>query len=175
MGTILCKVSVLTAGLMLVAAGSACGGDGNDSASSTAEETTTTATTAPPAGPVVGDRVETSKGNSVTVFSYDQPTPAPATVEPRSGMEFATVDAEFCLGPEDNGYAVRSDYFELLMPDDTQRLAVTGVREPALIKTDLEEEGDCVRGYVTFEVPVGERAAFVLGAGSQPPVRWVVT
>lgn len=140
------------------------------------EEATTTTTEAPDF--VVGDRVESALGNFVTVYSYEQPAaPNNEFLEPGPGNEFAVADIEACLGvdpPDGNTIGVNPFDFELIMPDNTRRQAAFAVRDPALNFTELFAAGDCVRGFVSFEVPVGVRPSQIVDLLTDPQIRWNV-
>lgn len=112
---------------------------------------------------VVGDRMETARGNFVQVFSYEQPVlPPDGFTPPSTGQEFAVIDVEACAGPTDEaGRAVNPFDFELVMPDNTRRQAEIPVREPALNYVELPKAGDCARGFVSFQVPAGQRPAYI--------------
>jgi hypothetical protein len=153
--------------------------------STTRPTTTTTTTTAPPTttttereGFVVGDRIETSGGDSVQVFAYEQPVPPPDEfTTPSPGMEWAVIDVEACAGPTDDDTGLRAVNpfdFELRMPDNTRISADFAVREPALNHVDLPYANDCARGFVSFQVPAGQRPRAVEDIVTEPPIRWTV-
>ena len=53
-------------------------------------------------------------------------------------------------------------------------------KDPALNYTKVGT-GDCVRGWITYEVPAGQRPSLVLytvsasNGGTPPPIKWAVT
>lgn len=165
----------------------ACGGDDDDGAqpqlaeeqpSETVTErptVETTTTVPPPAQFVVGDRVETALGNFVTLYSYEQPVPPPEFITPEEGNELAVADVEACLGttPTTDVFVNPFD-FELIMPDNTRRGATFAAREPALNDTQLVAVGDCVRGFVSFQVPIGQRPVFLVDTLTDPQIRWAI-
>jgi hypothetical protein len=187
---------VLTATVALVLA-TACGDD-SAVGPTLAETTTTTApTTAPdsqdedtgtttttselaprqPAEFTVGDRVESAAGNFLQVYTYEQPVAAPEFWDPDPGNEFAVADIEACAGPtdDDEGFRAIDPFdFELHMPDNTRRYADISVREPALNYTELPYADDCIRGWVSFEVPVDETPQYIEHVYSDPTVRWTI-
>lgn len=144
----------------------------------TTEPPETTTSTATPGRATVGDRIETDVGTLVQVHSYEQPVPAPDEfTTPQPGHEWAVIDVEACAGPTDDDTGLRSVNpfdFELLMPDNTRFGADLPVREPALNHVDLPYAGDCARGFVSFQVPAGQRPRAIEDVATYPPVRWAV-
>ena len=128
------------------------------------EQETTTTTTLPDSFPI-GTRVETERGNFFTLHGYEQPIPPAQFSEPDPGNEYGSADVEFCRGAEvgEDGFqsSIGPGAFELQMGDNTRRTFDLGVKEPALNYTEVPSIGDCVRGWVTYQVPVGIRPKFV--------------
>lgn len=158
--------------LVLLLAG--CGGT-----ATTTRPSTTTATTRPATRPTaadpgalrLGQRHDTSEGNAVQVHSYQQPLP-PKDLEPDAGNEFAAVEVEICAGAR-GARRVTAESVALELPDGTRRgRSFFGPKEPALPTARLEPNA-CVRGWVNFEVPKGQRASHVVFEGSST-ARWVV-
>ena len=116
---------------------------------STSTSTSTTTTTDPGPTPLlIGEGAPTRDGNVVKVVTYQQPVPAGA-IEPDPGMEYGAIE----------------------VPDGTRRgRSRFGPREPALAEASLEPD-ECVRGWVSFEVPTNERPVNVVFSGSSV-VRW---
>lgn len=120
------------------------------------------------------------------VFSYEQPVPDPdpefSLLEP--GFEWAVIDVEACAGPteDDTGLRFVNPFdFELQMPDNTRLMSDIPVKEPALNDVALPGAGECARGFVTYQVPEGQRPVAVVDTavtaddGFTPrPVRWMV-
>ena len=182
--------------LIAIAAIAGGGADENDDGPTLAENTTTEdpspspppeqeptlppTTTAPqPEQFVVGDRVETSEGNFIQVYAYEQPvTPENEFITPRDGYEFAAIDVEACAGPSPDTTGTRSiNPFEFVahMPDNTRQEADIPAREPALNHTNLPNPGDCARGWVTFQIPAGVRPVYVERGGmfgGGDTIRW---
>jgi len=149
----------------------------SDSTTTTAAPTETTSTTAAmPDEFTVGQTVETASGNPVTVYTYEQPVPPPDEFQvPSPSGEFAAIDVEECYEVETSGPT--SPYgsfdFELIMADNTRRQPVPDVKMPPLSFGDLAL-GDCVRGWVSFEVAQGERAVEVTFTFTDVPIKWQV-
>lgn len=132
-------------------------------------ETTTTVT----ARPVfhVGDTVELPSGNQITVHALGDYVSGNQFEKPDPGNKFVALDAEGCAVKA--AASLNPFQFELVMPDNTrQQISLMGSKEPGLHDTDLMV-GDCVRGWVVFEVPAGQTPAAVAFTGSTG-VRWLV-
>jgi hypothetical protein len=154
-------------------------------ATTTTEATSTTdepaETTTPTTGRhqfTVGERVETSSGDFVQVFTYEQPVAPPDEfTTPEAGNEWAVIDVEACAGPFDDPEGLRYANpfdFELIMPDNTRVISDLPVREPALNDTELPYANDCVRGFVSYQVPAGQRPRAVEDTGTDPSVQWTI-
>jgi hypothetical protein len=116
-------------------------------------------------------------GGKVTVYTYEQPaTGISQYVTPQTpGSEFSAVDAEVCATGTGGLYGQPSD-FALQFPDNTERQSSYG-KQPDLSGRQLGA-GDCARGWVTFEVPAGQRPSVVTyrvqssSGGTPPPIEW---
>jgi len=121
----------------------------------------------------------TVPGGTVTVYSYEQPaTGISQYITPQTpGSEFSAVDAEMCATGSAGLYASSGD-IGLQFPDNTERQSTYG-KQPDLSGRQLGA-GDCTRGWVTFEVPRGQRPSVVTyrvqssSAGTPPPIKWTV-
>ncbi len=123
-------------------------------------------------GFVVGETASTDVGNEITVHSYEYVPPTDIW-QPEPGFEFAATDIEGCASPNLEGSAGFNPYdFGLQMPDNTRLDPDIGVKEPTLNDTTLTP-GDCVRGFVTFQVPQGETPSYVIFTGSSI-IKWAV-
>ncbi len=177
--------------LVLVTSVAACGGSstpkakviGNASSSSTS---TTTTTTLPSNVGKVGDKIQSALGNVETVYAYEQPSPPVQFRTPDAGMEFAAADIELCVNADltkdpDTGAAIPPDKqyvsatpfdYELMMPDNTRLQPTFGAREPGLNATNIER-GQCLRGWVAWQVPVGVRPVSIIDTKTGPPsIQW---
>ncbi len=156
------------------------GGDTTPTSEPPTEPTDTpepTETPAPGSDLKIGDPATTANGNTLTVYSYE----APATdviFDPNPGNVFAAIDVEGCTRPDLEGAVSIGPFdFQLQMPDNTRRDAFS-LKEPALHETDLAA-GDCVRGFMTFEIPEGVTALFVIFNPravlfTPVPIKWAV-
>ena len=153
--------------------------DQPDPPSSTSGSTTSTTTSGGVKTFTVGERVETPHGNEIIVYSYEQPSPPGEFLEPEPGFEYGVIDVEACAMSEPSdpsGVVATMDPSEyvLEMPDNTRLTASFGAAaEPSLEFTDVYQ-GDCVRGFVAYDVPVGQRPVVVRDTNATPPLRWTV-
>ena len=137
------------------------------------KETTTTSEL--PSSFPIGTKVTTSAGNFFTLHGYEQPTPGDGFWEPDPGNEFAAVDVEFCRGAKPEASyltGIGPSDFELQMGDNTRRTGDISVKEPALHYTEVPSIGDCVRGWITYQVPVGIRPKYLVVENTNPLVKF---
>ncbi len=126
----------------------------------------------PDTGFVVGETASTDAGNEITVHSYEYVPPTDIW-QPDPGFEYAAADIEGCASPNLEGSAGFNPFdFGLQMPDNTRLQPDIGVKEPTLNDTTLTP-GDCVRGYVTFQVPQGQVPTSVIFTGTSI-IKWAV-
>ena len=133
----------------------------------TAPTTSTTTTTRPTTTTakrfVVGDKIVSTKSGSTDVlfshqvFSYEQPVAPPDRfTNPAAGMEFGVADVEVCAGTEKVSYNPFA--WNAQTPDNRRyRTTFQRLRNPTLSSGDIAPGAGCVRGWVTFELPVGQR------------------
>jgi hypothetical protein len=119
----------------------------------------------------IGQTLTTSRGNRVVIHAFELPVPSlPSAAGP--GREFAAIDAELCQDqPPVPGGTQASSGFELVMPDNTRAAAAAAVRKPELPLIATLGQGDCLRGWVTFEVPSGVRPKEAIFR-TEPPLHW---
>jgi Domain of unknown function (DUF4352) len=124
----------------------------------------------------VGDKIAYDKGESVQVYSYEQPAEAPRFGSPSAGTEFAVADVEICaIASADAAYNPLG--FAVQAPDNRQYRAplVPSPRTPALQSGTLPAGGGCVRGWVLLEAPIGVRPAFVVwNYPGYDAVKWAI-
>ncbi|MGE0227808.1 MAG: DUF4352 domain-containing protein [Dehalococcoidia bacterium] len=102
----------------------------------------------------VGDTVVTAAGNKLTVYEYLPDVQSDNQfITPDPGMAYVAFDVEGCSNVE--VASLNPFDFRVQMGDNTRHEPSIAVREPALHSTNLLR-GDCVRGWVTFEIPAGE-------------------
>lgn len=121
---------------------------------------------------LVGDTAVTAAGNEITVHSYEYVPPSDIW-QPEPGFRFAAIDVEGCAAPDLEGSAGLNPFdFSLQMPDNTRLETDIGVKEPTLNDTTLPP-GDCVRGWVTYQVPEGQTPTSVIFTASSI-IKWAV-
>lgn len=121
----------------------------------------------------MGETAATSAGNEITVRSYEYVPPTDIW-QPEPGFEYAAADIEACASPDLEGSVdLNPAAFNLQMPDNTRVETDVGVKEPSLDFTTLPP-GDCVRGFVTFQVPQGETPTYLIFTGSSSIIKWAV-
>jgi hypothetical protein len=125
----------------------------------------------------IGQEATTAAGTTVTVYAYEQPAVSDNRfIQPDPGNEYAIADVGGCASPSATKTSYfSSGFFELQMPDHTRRQNTISVREPALHTANLSA-GDCLRGWLTFQVPIGTRPKFIIAsdfinAGSS--LKWI--
>lgn len=141
----------------------------------TAASATIAPTAIPTSSAAIGDIVQTKAGNTVRIYSYEAPATGGSSFETaKDGKMFAAIDVEACAGatPDSGSLAMNPFNFEMQMPDNTRLQQFGGWKEPALHSTKLAPT-DCVRGWVTFEVPLNTKPAFVIFEGSSQ-IKWRV-
>jgi hypothetical protein len=135
---------------------------------------TTTTPATKPAQLNVGDKVTFKSGATVAVLSYEQPAPAMKYTKPDDGMEYARIDVEVCAGSAETSY--NGFGFELQTADNRRWDNGFGVdTNPDLGSGDLPANGGCVRGFVGFELPAGQRpVSVVFDYPGFEQARWMV-
>jgi hypothetical protein len=132
--------------------------------------TSSTTTTAPPpttgaAIPEVaqfgmGQKAGYEDGSSVQVFSYEQPVVTTSIIKPPAGKEMASADVEVCTGTRAQTSITSRGVTAYKAGGGTYPTDLRG-KTPTLM-TGLLSPGQCQRGFVSFLVPMGERAAVLV-------------
>ena len=172
-----------------------CSGDDGDAAAvatdppssaSTSPRRATSTTTIPNGlAPAVGlgETQATPAGNEVTVFAVEHPvTPDHAlSDQPDEDAVLAAVDAQFCAAAGTDVRAVSEVDFFVLTSDGRQRGRWNEddyARNPRFPLSMTVADGECVRGWVTFELEDDEDIALLRwdtnGNGSGPFLDWRV-
>ncbi|MGE0792540.1 MAG: hypothetical protein AB7S26_43115 [Sandaracinaceae bacterium] len=125
------------------------------------EVATETATATPVAAATpypLGGTVELGDGVQLTLHGIEDPVTNPGFWTPADGNRFVAIDVEACTTAAPG--SLNPFQYRAQLSDNTRWEANIGVREPALNHTELVA-GDCVRGWVSFEVPAaGDIATF---------------
>jgi hypothetical protein len=101
-------------------------------------------------------RLTFDNGVHVTVHSLVRPIKSPPSQELDPGYELLAIDFEHCVGDMPAGATVSSNPLDvqLVMTDNTRVMSTSIAIKPTFLLADLQA-GDCNRGLITFEVPVG--------------------
>jgi hypothetical protein len=123
--------------------------------------------------PTTGQRSQTVGGNQLTMYSFELPASATtAGANAKAGSVLAAADVEGCANPAVKGGGAKIDAqrFRLELPDGTKILAGSAAKSPALPPATIPA-GKCIRGWISFEVPLGKRPAFLIYSGTSE-IRW---
>ena len=179
--------TVAVAAIILAGCGSGGGDDvGEETPGSQPTEATTTTdapTTTTEADAVLnlGDTYTTPSGSDLTVYDYRPNTPnaepPPADVLP-AGVVWASADVEACNGPDLTG-PIGFDSWRLRTGNSliTRSSSTYGNAVLPQIDTELElSPGECLRGWVQFDVPTDATIDSVVFANvaEGPRPEWTV-
>ncbi len=124
----------------------------------------------------LGETVETTNGNFVTVYSWNPNADRP--VEPPSGQQWSSIDFKFCTGPSPQGGSLDAtglpSSFTLEMADSrTMQWDGSTYGNTGEITGRLLAPNDCIRGLVIYASPKGQKPRNVVFASSSV-VKWRV-
>jgi len=108
---------------------------------------------------------------TVTVHAIPTPATTPEAVKPKRGKQFAATDVEVCAKEQ-----IKENIFdfELETSDNARLRGSTRGGQPPFGATDIAP-GDCVRGYITYEIPQEAAPTYVHYDGPQNEMaRWEV-
>jgi hypothetical protein len=184
------RTLVVVAALVVVVVGvDACGGDDDGRAKPSGTVEVEPSRPTPPSSAPSGRVIQRMLGESlisgdsrVTVYTWEQPAALPQAPsgisgpQPPAGEEFAAADVEQCATDQAQQPINANEFsYKVVGPDNVHQSADPGYRMPPF-RGAMLYAGDCIRGWVTFSVPVGQRPAYVqwdaLGALGAPPLRW---
>lgn len=118
----------------------------------------------------LGTEIRTALGNTVTVYAYEPLPMERSFPTPSAGNGYAAVEVGGCVSTGSEG--PDPQYFDLVLPDWSRLRPTFALKQPALRATRLAV-GECIRGWITFEVPTSTRPqAVVFNASSL--VRWAI-
>jgi len=150
--------------------------DAADAATTGTVPTTSPVPTTPVSDPPLGT-TQAAAGAAVTVFAVDAPSPDTSgdVFKLKAGYEFADIDVKVCnVGGTD--VVANPGWWTLQMPDDTQAKWDGGGRTPDIGSSSVSN-GQCVRGWVTFEIPAGARPSTIIWTATdfKTTLRWQTT
>lgn len=91
---------------------------------------------------------------TVQVFSYEQPWDSQEGLVLSEGMEWSLADVEICMKDATDSFAWN---FDGVTSDNRRYEASFSASEPALDVFMPVAEDECVRGNVSFQVPIDQR------------------
>lgn len=106
----------------------------------------------PDAAATIGDTLETDAGDTFTVYVMERNVASNSYFPPPPGREYVAFDVEVCSGPNTDDLSPNPYYWSLRLADNTSADPTFGGKEPGLTSEELFAS-DCLRGWVTFEVP----------------------
>lgn len=137
----------------------------------------------PKADPLVGYEVTLADGAKIAVSTVQKNvaggTMFGSTVTAGDGNSFWTANVQQCSSPTAKGATSANPFDWSMQTADNSRVThgFYTVREPALHATDLAP-GQCVRGWITFQVPTATPAVKVVYSGggwdSTTILRWSI-
>jgi hypothetical protein len=151
---------------------------GTVSTTTTGPTTTTTeaTTTTTVSNFKVGDVVTTKAGNRITLHAWTFPAQAgnPYTTA-SAGTAYGAADVEGCAAAGGSGGTFGPFDFQIQMADNTRLQPTYGGPGPMLNSTTLAA-GDCVRGWISYNVPVGGHPAFLVygQAFGSESIKWAL-
>lgn len=122
----------------------------------------------------IGTKIRIPNG-TVKLYAYQQPVSAEGTGKDPAdaGEEYAAVDVEAC-STVSKQQQVTPFMFMVQLPDRSKATATVTVKQPAMYSA-LLAKGECVRGWVTFSLPLGTHPTHLLfGALGSPIAKWKV-
>jgi hypothetical protein len=124
----------------------------------------------------VGDTVVFTNDAKLTIYGYEQGVPPTNQYfEPEPGFEFAVLDVETCAGPSETASYNALAWKAQGADNRVYTNAFSSARDPQFGSGDLPAGAGCIRGFVTIEVPVGQRPTYLLhDYPGWELTRWVV-
>lgn len=126
----------------------------------------TTTTQPAPADYAMGSTLTTEpRGHKLTVYSFKSPVVSGNRfTQPKDGYIFASIEVQHCAGPAGDQFGPNRFDWEIALTDNTRLRAGSTVSEPQLASSPLGAN-DCIRGWVTFEVPAAATPRHVVYTG----------
>lgn len=137
---------------------------------------TTSTTLAPVTEGPLGTTFNVNPGDrKITAFTF-RPSVAPTSqyaAQPKAAMQFAAAEVQECAGPAGERFSPNRFDFELAMVDNTRVRAGVEVVAPQLASSPLLP-GDCIRGWVSFEVSSAAAVRAVVYSAGNASAKWRV-
>lgn len=132
----------------------------------------TTTTTGVTEGPL-GTTFTVSPGDrKITAYTFRSPvTASNSYTKPKDGFTFAAVEVQECAGPAGEKFTPNRFDFELALTDNTRVRAAVEVMSPQMASSPLLA-GDCIRGWVSFEVPTGGTVRHIVYSVGNASAKW---
>jgi hypothetical protein len=126
----------------------------------------------------LGDKVTTAEGNTVQARTFELPIKTTGAYPPRpaAGSQFGAADIEVCAVGDARaaGRLANPPGYSVKFSDNTEAEGSLGQeRKPGLPARNLVP-GECVRGWVSFEIPKTERPTFVAFDFMGTAIRWAL-
>ena len=136
---------------------------------------TTRATTPPTTEGPLGTTFTVNPGDrKITAYTFRASvTPTNSFFRPKAGTQYAAGEVQECAGPAGERFSPNRFDFELAMTDNTRSRAGIAVVEPELASSPLLP-GDCIRGWVSFEVLTGATVKHIVYSAGNASAKWVV-
>ena len=93
---------------------------------------------------------------------------------PKDGMQFAAAEVQECAGPAGERFSPNRFDFELAMTDNTRVDPGVHIQQPELTSSPLLP-GDCIRGWVTFEMMTTATPRFIVYSSGNASAKWRVS
>lgn len=135
----------------------------------------TTTTARPTTEGPLGTTFTVSPGDrKITAYTFRAPVESSNRfTTPKAGMQFAAAEVQECAGPAGERFSPNRFDFELAMGDNTRITAGVEIQQPQLAASPLLP-GDCIRGWVSFEVPAAGVVTSVVYSSGNARAKWRV-
>lgn len=141
-----------------------------------AAPSTTRATTPPVTEGPLGTTFAVNPGDrKITAYTFRSPVEPTSrfAAQPKAGMVFAAAEVQECAGPAGERFSPNRFDFELALTDNTRIQAGVEVQAPQLASSPLLP-GDCIRGWVSFEVPAAGTVRHIVYSTGNASAKWRV-
>ena len=120
----------------------------------------------------MGEQQLFKDGTKLTVYTYTESNLSARFAQPSAGYHWAAVDFQACAG---NIQLSVNRLYLILSMQDNSRIQRDGntTRTPELTSADLPA-GECVRGWLTYQVPDGSKPVTIIWDDPQRFAKWVL-